>query len=60
MKTFYVTAKETVYYGKIVQCENKEVLKKLLQTGDILFDTTDVNDGDDFELLDIEEEGELT
>jgi hypothetical protein len=31
-----------------------------LQTGDILFETTDVNDGEDFEVLEIEEEGELT
>ena len=55
MKTFYVTAKETVYYGKIIQCENEEVLRKLLQTGDILFETTDVNDGEDFEVLEIGE-----
>jgi hypothetical protein len=60
MKSFYVTAKETIYYAKIVQCESEEVLRNLLQTGDILFDTTDVNDGEDFELLEIEEEGELT
>jgi hypothetical protein len=60
MKTFIVSAQETIYYTKFVQCESEQVLRKLLQTGDILFNMEDITDGDDFELLDIEEEGELT
>ena len=56
MKTFCVTAKETIYYTKFVQCESEEQLKKLLQTGDILFDHQEITDNDDFEICDIEQE----
>ena len=55
MKNFCITAKETIYYTKFVECEDKESLKKYIQNGDVLFDNEDITDGEDFELCDIEE-----
>lgn len=56
MKNFCVTAKETIYYTKFIECEDEETLKKYIQSGDVLFDYDDIKtDGDNFELCDIEE-----
>ena len=55
MKNFCITAKETIYYTKFVECEDEESLKKYIQNGDVLFDNEDITDGEDFELCDIEE-----
>jgi hypothetical protein len=55
MKTFYVTAKETIYYTKFVECEDEDSLKKYIQNGDVLFNNEDITDGEDFELCDITE-----
>jgi len=55
MKNFCITAKETIYYTKFIECEDEESLKKYIQNGDVLFDNEDITDGEDFELCDIEE-----
>ena len=55
MKNFRITAKETIYYTEFVQCESEEQLKKLLQTGDIIFEHQEITDNNDFEICEIEE-----
>lgn len=56
MKNFCVTAKETIYYTKFIECEDEETLKNYIQSGDVLFDYDDITGGGgDFELCDIEE-----
>ena len=60
MKTFYVTARETIRYSKLVQAESKENLQKKLISSDILFEDSDIDFAENFEVCDIEEEGELT
>ena len=55
MKKYRVYASEIVYYMKNVESENEEELRSLIQSGDVMFDSEDIVDGGDFELIDIEE-----
>jgi len=60
MKNFWVTARETIRYSKLVQAESKEDLQKKLISSDILFEDSDIDFAENFEVCDIEEEGETT
>jgi hypothetical protein len=60
MKNFWVTARETIRYSKLVQAESKEDLQKKLINSDILFEDSDIDFAENFEICDIEEEGETT
>ena len=55
MKKFIIRASETVYYWKEVQANSEQELRDDISKGEILFDNDDIVEGDDFELIDIEE-----
>jgi len=55
MKKFIIRASETVYYWKEIQANSKEELGDDISRGEILFDNDDIVEGDDFELIDIQE-----
>jgi hypothetical protein len=55
MKKYQIYASEIVYYMKDIESESEEELRSLIQSGDVMFDSKDIVDGGDFELINIEE-----
>jgi len=55
MPKFIVYAKEVVYYMVDVEAENKDEVSNLLYEGGIDFNPSNITDGGDFEVLEIEE-----
>ena len=55
MPKFIVYAKEVVYYMVDVEAKNKDEVKKFLYKNEIDFNPSDITDGGDFEVLEIEE-----
>jgi len=55
MPKFIVYAKEVVYYMVDVEAENKDEVSNLLYENEIDFNPSDITDGGDFEVLEIEE-----
>ena len=55
MPKFMVYAKEVVYYMNSVEADNEDQVKEMLKDGDFVFDGSDITDGENFEILEIEE-----
>ena len=55
MPTFEISAKETVFYYKTVKASSEAELKNNLRNSNVMFDNTDVVDGDDFQLLEVKQ-----
>jgi hypothetical protein len=54
MPKFTVMAQETVYYMIEVEAESEQAVRDDFTKGNLSFDSTDIIDGDDFNLLSIE------
>jgi hypothetical protein len=54
MPKFRVMAQETVYYMVEVEAASADAVRDLFTQGDIVFDSWDIVDGDDFNLRSVE------
>jgi|APCry1669188910_1035180.scaffolds.fasta_scaffold04753_2 hypothetical protein len=56
LKTFTVQASETVWYSVKVRAESEEVVREMVDRGEIDFPSNSICGGDNFEIDDITEE----
>ena len=55
MAKFYVYATEKVFYLKIIEADNIESAREIVSDDDFKFSNSDIVDGTDLEIHDIEE-----
>jgi hypothetical protein len=55
MPTYLIYATEKVYYLKEVEANSREELSEQIKAGNIFFEGSDITDGEDFKIDDIEE-----